>query len=173
MLSDSIRERRYAAAGRCAAVLAALLAALAVSLPAWAFHWPWHHHPAAAPGESVHALAIAVDGAPGATGSSTGTPTPAVPQSWDRNTLLVDLTHLAGEGGATLAPLPSYGWPVRLEFRVRPGAMASLEVQGAQRVVYWLPAQGAALTLKLDPGVYRPGTGNIRLRWSAAGGSAR
>jgi hypothetical protein len=91
----------------------------------------------------------------------------AVPQSWQRNTLLVDLTHLPGNGSATLTPPPNTGWPVRLAFRVQPGSIASLTVEGAQRVQFTLPARGAAMTLQLDPGVYVVKTASLTLQWSA------
>ena len=137
-----------------------LLATLGVCLPAWALHWPWHHHGArpaagAATPSTVHAIAV--------TSSTVG-------QAWDRNTLLLDLTRQAGAGAATLTRLPGAGWPMRLEFRVRPGAMTRLEVQGAQRVVFSVPAHGAPLILELDPGVYVTDTTRIMLRWSAAAG---
>lgn len=148
----------------CAATLAplAMLVALGVWLPAWAFPWPWHHHHhsaarAAAP-PPVHAIAVT----PGAGATAIG-------QSWDRNTLQLDLTMQGGQGEATLMRLPNAGWPPRLEFRVRPGAIARLTIQGAQRVVFSVPAQGAPLILKLDPGVYVTDTASITVRWSAAG----
>ncbi len=139
--------------------LCAMLA-LAPALPAWAWHLPWHHraHGAAA-GTGTPGLRLMVDGSSGSAA--------AVPQSWDRNTLLVDLTRMAGTGSATLTPPPDQGWPVRLAFRVQPGSIASLEVAGAQRVLFTVPARGAALTLQLDPGVYVVKTSSLRLRWSA------
>jgi hypothetical protein len=150
------------AAGRTVPAALVSLAALAVCAPAWAFPWPWHHHRAAArptATATVHAIAVSLEGGAGA----------AIGQSWDRNTLLLDLTGQGGQGEATLTRLPDAGWPLRLEFRVRPGAIARLTVQGAQRVEFSVPAQGAPLTLKLDPGVYVTDTTRITLRWSAAG----
>ncbi len=140
-----------------------LPAMLAVSLPALAFPWPWHHHRAAAKATAlppVHAIAVTED-ATGATATS-------IAQSWDRNALLLDLTRQGGRGEAMLTRLPDAGWPLRLEFRVRPGAIGRLTVQGAQRVVFSVPAQGAPLVLRLDPGVYVTDTASITLRWSAA-----
>ena len=61
---------------------------------------------------------------------------------------------------------------MRLEFRVQPGSFGRLEVVGAQRVVFAVPAQGAPLLLKLAPGAYRADTAQITLRWSAADDSA-
>jgi hypothetical protein len=140
-----------------------VLATLGVALPAWAFPWPWHHHRAAAKAAAtppVHAIAVALNGS-----DATAT---SVAQSWDRNALLLDLTQQGGQGEAMLTRLPDAGWPLRLEFRVRPGAIAHLTVQGAQRVVFSVPAQGAPLVLKLDPGVYVTDTASITVRWNAA-----
>jgi hypothetical protein len=157
------RVRRGHRPGRQAirAALGAVLA-LAVAPASWAFTWhlPWHHGAHGAPaGASAPALAVVIAGQ--------GISATAVPQSWQRNTLLVDLTHLSGDGSATLTPPPNTGWPVRLAFRV-PGSMATLTVEGAQRVQFTLPARGAATTLQLDPGVYVVKTPSLTLRWSAA-----
>jgi hypothetical protein len=73
----------------------------------------------------------------------------------------------------TLSPPASRGWPIRLEFRVQPGGIVHLEVQGSARVMFEVPAQGNALVLKLAPDAYVKGTANISLRWSAAADSAR
>jgi hypothetical protein len=76
---------------------------------------------------------------------------------------------LSGEGSATLSQIASVGWPIRLEFLVRPGSFGQLEVVGAQRVVYVLPPQGTAnLIFKLAPGVYPADTQSLTLRWRAA-----
>src|SRR5665213_386365 len=147
---------------RWAAHGAALLTALALSLPVWALHWPWGRHPVTAL-PSASELAVSPDRA------TTSARVAPIAQYWDRNTLLLDLTRLSGAGSATLTPIGANGWPVRLEFRVRPGGMAHLEVVGTQRVVFAVPAQGAAVVLKLDPGVYQADTARINLRWSATG----
>ena len=146
---------------------AALALALAPAGAAQAWHLPWHHpHSRAAPA-GVPGLTIHVDGA-GAPASAA-----AVPQSWERNTLLVDLTHLGASGSATLTPPPNAGWPARLAFRVQPGSVASVEVAGAQRVQFTLPTHGTAMTLRLDPGVYLVRTPSLTLRWSAVDGLPR
>jgi hypothetical protein len=146
---------------------AALLLALGSAGAARAWHLPWHHHHARATVAGVAALTIHVDGA-GAAASAT-----AVPQSWQRNTLLVDLTHLGSSGSATLTPAPNTGWPARLAFRVQPGSVASMQVEGAQRVQFTLPTHGTAMTLQLDPGVYVVKTPSLTLRWSAVDGLPR
>ena len=157
------------------------LAACAASPVAWALHWPHAHRAGAAASQPVALLevrmgtaaaaAAAPPSAPLAPAAAPPSARPApIAQYWDRNTLLVDLTHVAGEGGATLTPVSANGgWPVRLEFRVRPGSVARLQVLGAQRVIFIVPAHGAAEVFKLDPGVYLADTTRITLQWSAAG----
>lgn len=160
---EPVRAWRGAAPGLLAVALALALGCL--TMPARAWRLPWHHRAHAAIKASATGaagLAIQVQGAPAAQTT--------VPQSWDRNTLIVDLTRLGGEGSATLTPPANSGWPARLAFRVQPGSMASLEVQGAQRVQFTLPAHGAAMTLSLDPGVYVVKTPTLTLRWSAVDG---
>ena len=142
----------------------ALIAALSLSLSACALHLPWKRRPPPAP-QPVHQLTIAPD--TGAAGGAAGV-SAVITQFWDRNTLLLDLTAVGGEGGAILTPIAALGWPVRLEFRVQPGSFARLEVLGAQRVVFAVPSQGAPLLLHLAPGAYRTDTGQITIRWSAA-----
>ena len=137
----------------------ALIATLSLSVSACAMHWPWTRRPVPPP-QPVHQVTIVPD-APLAPS--------ALAQYWDRNTLQLDLTAVSGEGGASVTPIKALGWPVRLEFRVRPGSIGRLEVIGAQRVVFAIPAQGAPLLLKLAPGAYDADTAQITVRWSAAG----
>ncbi|HEY3808501.1 MAG TPA: hypothetical protein VGL50_01075 [Steroidobacteraceae bacterium] len=133
----------------------ALTLTVSVGLTACGMHWPWKHRAAPAP-RPVHELTIEGDG--------------TIAQYWDRNTLQLDLTAVAGEGSATLrAP---HGWPVRLEFKVRPGSFGMLEVEAVQRTVFEVPAQGSAAVLKVAPGTYASDTPAIAIRWSAAAGSA-
>ena len=140
----------------------AIAALLSLSLAACSWHWPWHRRPSPPP-TPVHVVSIAPEaGAPAAT----------IEQYWDRNTLLIDLSAVGAEGAAVLTPSKALGWPVRLEFRVRPGSIARLEVLAAQRVLYSVPGQGNLLLLKLAPGAYLPDTPQITLRWNAAADSA-
>jgi hypothetical protein len=140
----------------------ALASALSLMLSACALHWPWKRRPVPPP-QPVQQLSIVADAAG---------PAATILQYWDRNALLLDLTGVGGEGGAIVTPIKALGWPIRLEFRVRPGSMARLEVLAAQRVIYAVPAQGAPVVLKLAPSAYRADTAQITLRWSAAGDSA-
>jgi hypothetical protein len=135
------------------------VAMLSLILSACAMHWPWKRHPKPAP-PAVHYVTVVADGG-------------AITQFWDRNTLQFDLTGLSSEGHATLSQIKSVGWPIRLEFLVRPGSFGQLEIIGSQRVVFVIPPQGKNVILKLSSGVYAPDTESISLRWSAADDSAR
>jgi hypothetical protein len=140
----------------------ALLTALSLMLSGCAMHWPWKRRPAPPP-QPVQQVSISTDAAG---------PAVTIPQYWDRNTLLLDLSGVSGEGGASITPIKALGWPIRLEFRVRPGSFGRLEVVGAQRVIFAVPAQGEPLLLKLAPSAYHADTGQITLQWSAAADSA-
>ena len=119
-------------------------------------HWPGHHRsaPANAP---VHELDIS------------GTSAEALRQSWKRNTLLIDLTAASGSGSITLKPVTGSDWPVRLAFRVTPGAFGTLEVRAAQRLMIPVTgAGGAPVDLELAPGVYTPATPQLTVSWGPA-----
>jgi hypothetical protein len=141
---------RYA---RCAvAVLAALAAGGCGHLPS--LHWPWHHT-SPPPPPPVHELDVS--GAPAAD---------AFPQSWKRNTLLVDLSAASGTGSITLKPVAGTVWPVRLAFRVTPGSIGVLEVRAAQRATLPIVAAGGkAVDLELAPGIYTPQTEQMTVSW--------
>jgi hypothetical protein len=142
---------------------------LGATLAGCAWHWPWRHS-APRPPPAVHELTIESLPAPDAAADA---PSDApIAQYWDRNALLLDLSALQGPGAVTLSPSASRGWPIRLEFRVRPGAIARLEVEGSSRVVFEVPTEGAPLLLKLGPDAYRAGTAHITLRWRAVADSA-
>lgn len=92
---------------------------------------------------------------------------PALNQYWVRNTLVIDLQSVAGSGQARLAPKPGAAWPVRITFRVRPGAFGALEVRGEQRVVMPIaPEGGEVRDLELAPGVYTSSTEALEIGWS-------
>jgi len=122
-------------------------------------HWPFAHH-AAAP-QPVAELAVDLP--------QQGTP-PVVLQYWERNTLVVDLTSVAGQGAITLRPGEGRGWPARIAFRMAPRRFAELEVRGAQRVVIPVAADaGAPVSAELPPGLYGPGVSGLTVSWGAAG----
>jgi hypothetical protein len=139
---------------RLAGGLTARTAALAALLTLGAcshLHWPWHHAPPPPPA-AVHALAMS------------GSATP--PQYWKRNTLLIDLSGVSGAGSVVLTPAAGSPWPVRLAFRVQPGAFGALEVRGAAREVLPIDSSGVkAVDLELPPGIYTAGTPQITVSW--------
>ena len=121
-------------------------------------HWPWHKAPPVPP-TPVHELTIS------------GAATPA--QYWKRNTLLVDLSAASGTGQIVLAPTAGSTWPVRLAFRVTPGAFGALEVRGAAREVLPIAPSGTApIDLELTPGVYDAGTPQITVSWGTVEAAA-
>jgi hypothetical protein len=144
--------RPGSSAVRAGAALVALLAAACGHLPAP--HWPWHHPPPPPPAP-VHELDIS--GAPAAD---------AFPQRWQRNTLLVDLSSASGSGSITLRPAAGSDWPVRLAFRVMPGAIGVLEVRAEQRMSVAVAAgSGKPVDLELSPGVYTPQSAQMTVAW--------
>jgi hypothetical protein len=116
-------------------------------------HWPWHHSPPPAP-TPVHELDIS--------GTST-----AFPQYWKRNTLLVDLSGATGSGSITLKPTEGSTWPVRIAFRVSPGAIGVLDVRGAERTLLPINGSGhAPIDLELSPGMCTPATAQMTVSWA-------
>ena len=138
-----------------AAALGALLTLSACSHLHWpSWHWPWHRAPPPAP-VPVHVLDVS------------GSVTPA--QYWKRNTLLIDLSAASGTGQIVLTPSGGEPWPVRLAFRVRPGAFGALEVRGAAREVLPIDPSGVSpVDLELPPGIYSASTARITVSWGPA-----
>jgi len=117
--------------------------------------WPWGHKAPAAPA-AVNELIETTDGGAAA----------AYPQYWKRNTLLVDLHEAAPEGSLNLKPRAGTQWPVRLAFRVTPGAIGVLEVRGQERMIIPVAAGGAKpIDLELTPDMYTLTTAQITVRW--------
>jgi hypothetical protein len=151
------RVQRPAARRAQALGAAALLALLAgcSSLPKVASLWPFGTRPVAAP-QPVDEIVFE---------TADGSAAPALPQYWKRNTLVVDLSSVPASGSVALRPRAE-GWPVRLAFRVVPGAIGTLEVRAAQRVL--LPvsaAAGAPVDLELAPAVLARDTPRIVVSW--------
>jgi hypothetical protein len=122
-------------------------------------HWPFGSR--AVPQQAVAELAVELPPA--------GTP-PVVLQYWERNTLVVDLTSVAGTGGVTLRPDARRGWPVRIAFRMSPRRFEVLEVSGAQRVLFPVAAGSSTpVTAELPGGVYGASTPALLVSWGAAG----
>jgi hypothetical protein len=143
-----LSPRRHAVG--CAAALMLLLGSGCSSLKT---HWPWHHSPPPPP-PPAHALDI------------TGAAADSFPQHWQRNTLVLDLSAANGSGSITLKPVEGINWPLRLAFRVTPGAIGALEVRGAQRTILPITSGGAKpIDLELTPGVYTPATPEMTVAW--------
>lgn len=140
----------------CSALLASLV--LATPLLGGCSHLGrlafWRKAPA--PVEAAQEL-VATDAAGGVA--------PKLPQTWQRNAVRVDVTALSGQGGLTLRPLAGHDWPVRLEFLARPGSFARLQLQGDQRVLIAVPADGDAVVLEVPVGVYSAGTRALQVGW--------
>ena len=144
-----LRPARYAAAWVAALALALLVGGCGR-------HWPWHHSPPPPP-TPVHELDI------------TGPAADTYPQYWKRNTLLVDLSGASGSGSITLKPVEGSTWPVRIAFRVRPGAIGVLDVRGAERTLLPINDTGASpVDLELTPGMYTPTTPQMTVSWGPA-----
>lgn len=145
--------RKSASQLSCALAAGVLLAGCS-HLPA--AHWPWAHR-SAPPPVAVHELLITPSGAAA-----------DYPQYWKRNTLVVDLRGVSAEGSMVLAPRAGATWPVRLAFRMTPGAVGVLEVRGEQRVLMPVAAaSGPPIDLELASGIYTPTTAQLTVRWSA------
>jgi hypothetical protein len=141
-----------------ALVIASLLSGCAGQSSAAAKHWytPWRKAAIVSP-EAVQELPVeALEG---------GSP-PSLPQYWERNTLRVDLSAVAGSGSARLLPSTVNGWPLRMVFSVRPGSLKQLEVTGEKRVVFNVAeAAGEATVFALGSGAYDATTKALTLHW--------
>jgi len=135
---------------------AALALALCLVAACSHLHWP-RHRALPPPPVAVHELDVTGAGAAG------------LPQYWKRNTLLVDLSAVSGTGTITVKPVAGTTWPIRLAFRVTPGAIAVLEVRGAERVSLPINPTGARpVDLELTPGVYTAKTAQLTVSWGPA-----
>lgn len=115
--------------------------------------WPWAAKPAAAP--------VAVDELTFAQGAGT-----SIPQYWQGNTLVLDMTGAPASGTAVATPTHARGWPMRIAVRTWPGRFGALEVRGAQRAVLPVTTEGAAMVeVPIPHEVYAPGTREMTLSW--------
>jgi hypothetical protein len=117
--------------------------------------WPFHKKVKKGP-DAVEELALV-----NADGSAA-----SYPQYWKRNTLVIDLSGVSGQG-AVAAKLRENGeWPVRVAVRVRPGSVQELEIQGEERNVLPVATTGTQnIDLELVPSVYTPKTAAIYISW--------
>jgi hypothetical protein len=117
--------------------------------------WPWHHAPAA-PELATNELVVV---------AAQGVTAPVLAQTWDRNALRVELTSITGEGELKLRPSQGHGWPIRLEFAVRPGSFKHLEVRGEQHLTLTVPDAGPVTVLSVPQGLYAPATTELTLHY--------
>ncbi len=120
-------------------------------------HLPWSHQ-VPPPPEVSTALTVA-------------TPEGAAlswPQFWLRNDVVLDMSGVAGTGSAVVAPRSGLAWPVRVAFRVTPGAVGALDIRGAQRFVVSVPGGSPTADIELPPGVYQATTGQLTVHWGPA-----
>jgi hypothetical protein len=119
--------------------------------------WPFYKKPKPAP-EVVHEVDLV---------NADGTPA-SFPQYWKRNALVIDLSGASGAGSVT-AKLPAETtWPVRVAVRVRPGSVQQIEVQGEERSVLPVAAEGTLpIDLELLPSVFRPTTQALYINWGS------
>ena len=72
----------------------------------------------------------------------------------------------SGSGSITLKPVEGSSWPVRLAFRVRPGAIGVLDVRGAERTLLPITdTAGPPVDLELTPSMYTPTTPQMTVSW--------
>jgi hypothetical protein len=119
--------------------------------------WPFYKKPKAGP-EAVNELTLVNADGSGAT----------YPQYWVRNTLVIDLSGISGQGGFA-ARLPEEStWPVRVAVRVQPGSVGQLEVQAEERNILPVTNLGAKpVDIELSPSLYTPKTAAIYIAWGA------
>ncbi len=118
--------------------------------------WPWAKAPVAAP--------LPVDELTFAAGASA-----SIPQYWQGNTLVLDLTGAPSSGSAVATPTYARGWPMRMAVRTYPGRFGALDVRGAQRALVPLTTESSGtVDLPIAPEVYAPGTRELRLSWGAS-----
>ena len=117
--------------------------------------WPFYKKPKPVPG-AVHELDLV-----NADGSSA-----SFKQYWRRNTLVIDLSGVSGEGTVT-AKLPEGNyWPVRVALLARPGSVGQFEVQAEERNVMPVSGDGAKpVEIELAPSLYTPRTQAIYISW--------
>src|SRR5690349_7751462 len=118
--------------------------------------WPFHKKVKPGP-EAVNELTLVNADGSGAT----------YPQYWVRNTLVIDLSGVSGQGSFA-ARLPEEStWPVRVALRVRPGSVGQIEVQAEERDILPVTDQGAKpVDIELSPSLYTPKTAAIYIAWA-------
>ena len=117
--------------------------------------WPFYKKPKPAP-EVVDEVALV-----NADGSAA-----SFPQYWQRNTLVIDLTGVSGQGSVAAKLREESTWPVRVALRVRPGSVGQLEVQAEERNVLPVAPEGTKpVDIELGSTRYTPRTAAIYISW--------
>jgi hypothetical protein len=120
--------------------------------------WPFYKKPKLGP-EAVNELMLV-----NADGSAA-----TFPQYWKRNTLVIDLSGVSGQGNVAARLPEETTWPVRVAVRVRPGSVGQLEVQAEERDILPVTADGAKpVDIELAPSLYTPKTAAIYISWGPA-----
>jgi hypothetical protein len=89
------------------------------------------------------------------------------PQYWQRNTLIIDLTGVSGQGSVAARLPEERAWPVRVALRVRPGSVGQLDVRAEERNVLPVAAEGLRpIDIELSPSLYAPKTAAIYIAWA-------
>src|SRR4051812_21414148 len=140
---------------RTALVIASTLVLGACSSMHMPHVWPFYKKQKPAP-EAVHELELL---------NSDGTPA-SFPQYWKRNTLVIDLSGISGSGGLAARLPAETTWPVRVAVRVQPGSVQQIEVQGEERNVMAVAAEGTLpIDLEFATSVIRPSTQAVYVNW--------
>jgi hypothetical protein len=117
--------------------------------------WPFYKKPKPGP-EAVNELTLV-----NADGSAA-----SYPQYWVRNTLVIDLSGVTGQGNIAARLPEETTWPVRVALRVRPGSVGQLEVQAEERDILPVSGEGAKpVDIELSPSLYTPKTAAIYIAW--------
>jgi hypothetical protein len=151
-------KARLARSIRLMLVVAA--AASCLALTACSLHmpkvWPFYKKPKPLP-EAVNELTLVNADGSGAT----------YPQYWVRNTLVIDLSGVTGQGSVAARLPEETTWPVRVAVRVRPGSVGQLEVQAEERNILPVNDQGLKpVDIELSPSLYTPKTAAIYIAWA-------
>ena len=118
--------------------------------------WPFYKKPKPGP-EAVNELTLVNADGSGAT----------YPQYWVRNTLVIDLSGVTGQGSVAARLPEETTWPVRVAVRVRPGSVGQLEVQAEERNILPVTSQGLKpVDIELSPSLYTPKTAAIYIAWA-------
>jgi hypothetical protein len=130
-----------------------LAACQSLSMPKF---WPFYKKPKPPPEVVNEVTLVMPDGSPA-----------NFPQYWQRNTLIIDLTSVSGQGSVAARLPEERAWPVRLALRVRPGSVGQLDVRGEERNVLPIATEGLRpIDIELSPSLYAPTTAAIYIAWA-------